>query len=331
MMGQSVRLTRRPDGLPGPGDFKLFDEPEPQPDAGEFVVAVRWLALDPFIRWRLSPGFFGPLLSIGDVLPGLAVGQVAASRHPDFAVGDWVHGPFGWRSHVRVGAAGVRRLTTDEGPPELALTLLGLAGLTAYFGLFEVGGARAGETVLVSGAGGSVGAVVGQLAALAGLRAIGAAGGPARRAAALKAGRFAVCLDRRAADVGAALAAAAPDGIDIYFDNVGGRLVDAVLPRLNPAARVVLCGLASQYNGEAPAGIADLLPVVLARAELRGFRVLDFAERFPAARARLLRWWHAGAVRVATEEVAGLAAAPEAFGRVMRGETSGKLLVVLPS
>src|SRR3954471_16469133 len=275
-VNHQVRLAARPTGLPGPEVWQHTEEPVAEPGDGRFVVRVTHLSLDPAMRgWMNDARSYVPPVGIGEVFRALAGGEVVASRHPDFAVGDHVTGQFGAQEYLESDGAGVQKVDVSAAPMPTHLSLLGMTGMTAYFGLFDVGAMAEGETVLVSGAAGAVGSVVGQLAKIKGGRAVGIAGGPEKCAWLTEELGFDAAIDYRGTEkVSRALRTACPAGIDVYFDNVGGEIFDAALARLRRGARVPICGGISQYNVEGrPSGPANYLNLIAARARMEGFLV----------------------------------------------------------
>jgi NADPH-dependent curcumin reductase CurA len=269
-------------------------------------------------------------VGIGEVMRAGAVGQVTASEHPGFAVGDHVFGAFGVQDFARSDGTGVTKIDTSLAPPPTFLGTLGLTGLTAYFGLLEVGRLREGETVVVSGAAGAVGSIAGQIAKIKGARAIGIAGGPQKCRWVVEELGFDAAIDYKAEDVRLGLRRHAPDRVDVYFDNVGGDVLDAVLTRLARGARVLLCGGISQYNAERPRGPANYLALIPARGSITGFLVFDFAERYPEAIAELAGWLRDGRL-ISREEIVegGVGAFPETLLKLFAGENTGKLILAV--
>src|SRR3954452_15566078 len=306
-VNHQVRLAARPSGLPGPEGWHHPEGPVADPADGRFVVRVTHLSLDPAMRgWMNDARSYVPPVGIGEVFRALAGGEVVASRHPDFAVGDHVTGQFGAQEYVTSDGAGVQKVDVGAAPMSTHLSLIGMTGMTAYFGLFDVGAMADGETVLVSGAAGAVGSVVGQLAKVRGGRAVGIAGGPEKCAMLVDELGFDAAIDYRAENVNKAIRAAAPDGVDIYFDNVGGEILDAALARLRMHARVVLCGAISQYNtGGRPVGPANYMSLLINRARMEGFLVFDYADRYPQAVAEMSGWLNEGKLRSAEDVVTG--------------------------
>ena len=327
-----IVLASRPVGPPTPDAFRLEHAPMPSPAPGEVLLRTRWLSLDPYMRGRMSDApSYSPPVEIGAVMVGGTVGEVVESRAEGFASGDLVMAQAGWQEYAALPAKGLRRLPPGPASPSTALGILGMPGMTAYCGMLNIGQPKPGETVVVAAAAGPVGSLVGQIAKLHGARAVGIAGGPDKCAHVLGLG-FDECLDHHASDLPGRLAAACPDGIDVYFENVGGKVWDAVLPRLNPFARVPVCGLISFYNAtEAAPGpdrTAQLMRAVLTkRLLLRGFIVWDFAAQEQDFLQTVGTWLAEGKVRHQEDIVDGLAAAPGAFIGMLRGANFGKMLV----
>ncbi|MEV1294243.1 NADP-dependent oxidoreductase [Pseudonocardia sp. NPDC049635] len=332
-VNRQVRLAARPTGLPGPEVWEHTTEPVPAPGPGRLVVKVSHISLDPAMRgWMNAGRSYIPPVEVGAVMRALGLGEVVASEHPDFAVGDTVTGTFGVQTYAESDGSGLTTVTpTADVPPQRYLALLGMTGMTAYFGLFDVGALAEGETVVVSGAAGAVGSVVGQLAKIKGCRVVGIAGGPQKCAWLVDELGFDAAIDYRAEDVRTALRTAAPDGVDVYFDNVGGEILDAALTRLRRGARVVICGAIAGYNAtEPPPGPSNYLSLLVNRARMEGFVVFDYADRYGEAAAELSGWLEQGRIQSREDVVDGTV---EDFGdvllRLFRGENTGKLVLRL--
>lgn len=329
-----IVLAARPQGMPQLTDFRLEETALPPPGSGQVQLAVQYLSLDPYMRGRMDDReSYAKPMEIGDVMVGETVAKVTASRHPDYAEGDLVLARTGWRTHALAEAAGLRKIEPSPAPATARLGVLGMPGFTAYAGLREIGKPRPGETVAVAAASGPVGSLVGQLARLAGARAVGIAGG-ARKCAYLKDELgFDAAVDHRQAGFAAALAAACPDGIDVYFENVGGAVWQAVLPLLNKFARVPVSGLIAQYNGAGPGDGTDRLPATLREIlskslTLRGFINYDLAGQYYADFLREVGAGIAdGRIRHREDIVDGLEKAPEAFIGMLDGHNFGKVIV----
>jgi len=322
-----VTLASRPTGFPSEENFELVESPMPEPGPGEVLVRVLWTSVDPYQRGRMSTArSYAKPVEVGEVMTAQSVGEVVDSNDPRFEPGDLVVGTLGWQEYA-VARAGTLRKLPDGMPPQMALHVLGTNGLTAYFGLFDVGQPRPGDTVVVSGAAGAVGQVVGQLATIAGCRAVGIAGGPEKKADLLNFYGYDAAIDYKGEDVGAALKEACPDGVDVYFDNVGGVISAAVYARLNVGARIAVCGQVSQYNLERPEPTFHPGLLVVYRARMEGFLIYDYSHRFGEAIPRLAAWVAEGRIRYKEDVVDGIEHAPEAFLRMLRGENQGKQLV----
>jgi NADPH-dependent curcumin reductase CurA len=330
-----VLLRRRPEGMPRPEDFEIVERPAPAPQEGEVLLRHAYVSLDPYQRGRMSEAkSYARPVPLGGVMEAAAVGQVVESRDARFAPGDWAMGGFGWQAFSAVPASRLIKLDPAEAPVSAALGVLGMPGLTAWVGLEDIGQPKPGETVVVSAASGAVGAVVGQIAKRRGCRVVGIAGGADKCAYVTGTLGFDACLDHRAGELGAALDAACPEGIDVYWENVGGAVQAAVFPRLRDFGRMVMCGMIAQYN-EAPGADAsaappgpNLGPVVRKRLRIQGFIVSDTGwPRYPAFRAQMLAWMRDGHMAFREDVVEGLRAAPEAFIGLLQGRNFGKLLV----
>ena len=328
-----IVLASRPVGEPKPSDFRLEEYPVPQLGPGGVLLRTKWLSLDPYMRGRMSdaPSYAKPV-GIGEVMEGGTVSEVVASNNDRFARGDIVLSRAGWQTHALSNGAGLRKLDPKLAPVPTALGVLGMPGMTAYSGLLEIGKPQAGETVLVAAASGAVGSVVGQIARIKGACAVGIAGGPHKCQYVKDELGFDDCVDHRAADFPARLTAACPKGIDVYFENVGGAVFDAVLPLLNPFARIPVCGLIAQYNAtELPPG-PNRLPLLMRnvltkRLLIRGFIVTDFAALFDDFIRDVSQWVREGRIRYREDIVDGLESAPATLIGLLKGKNFGKQLV----
>ncbi|MDZ8119486.1 NADP-dependent oxidoreductase [Pontiella agarivorans] len=329
-----ILLNARPHGAPKPTDFRLEETEVPTPGKGEVLLRTLYLSLDPYMRGRMSEGpSYAPPVELNAVMVGGTVSRVEQSRHPDYSEGDLVLGYSGWQDYAVSDGTGLVRLDSGMERPSLALGVLGMPGFTAYMGLLDIGRPQPGETVAVAASTGAVGSVVGQIAKLKGCRVVGIAGGAEKCSVAVEELGFDACIDHRADDLNEQLAAVCPDGIDVYFENVGGRVFDAVLPLLNAKARVPLCGLIAHYNDtELPPG-PDRLPLLTKtlltkRIKMQGFIIFDdYAPRYPEFAAEMTEWVKAGKVRVREDMVQGLENAPEAFIGLLEGRNNGKLVI----
>ncbi len=326
------RLAARPVGLPKRSDWEYVEEPAPKPGDGQILVALEYLSLDPAMRgWMNEARSYVPPVGIGEVMRAGGIGRVTESRHPHFTAGELVSGMFGVQRFAVSDGQGVRTVDTSLAPAPVHLGVLGMTGLTAYFGLLDIGRPEPGQTVVVSGAAGAVGNVAGQIARIKGCRTIGIAGGPEKCEWLTEELGFDAAIDYKAGEIRADLRQYAPKGVDVYFDNVGGELLDEVLRRLARNARVVICGAISQYNAEQPPrGPANYMQLLVQRASMAGFLVFDYAERYPEAVAQLAEWLQ-DATLISREDVvrAKLEQFPDVFLRLFRGENVGKLILEL--
>lgn len=331
-----IVLASRPQGEPTPANFRIEHAVLPDPGDGQVLLENVYLSLDPYMRGRMNEGrSYAAPVAIGAVMDGGTVARVIASRHPGFAEGDWVLAHAGWQTHALVDGASLRRkLDPAVAPVSTALGVYGMPGFTAYAGLHEIGKPQAGETLVVAAASGPVGATVGQIAKLRGARVVGIAGGAAKCAHVAGELGFDVALDHRAPDFAEQLRAAVPDGIDVYFENVGGAVFEAVLPLLNDFARVPVCGLVAHYNEQGrppgPDRLPELMALVLSRhLTVRGFIQRDFPALYPAFLADMGRWLAAGAIAYREDVIHGLEQAPAGLIGLLAGRNFGKLLVKL--
>jgi NADPH-dependent curcumin reductase CurA len=323
-----IRLVRRPQGLPSADDFQIEESPIPEPGDGQVLVANRYLSLDPAMRgWMREGRSYIPPVKLGDVMRGGTCGEVLRSNDPGFAPGDRVGGMLGWQTHAVASPADLHRVPDGVTEPQ-ALGVLGMTGLTAYFGLLDVGAPREGETLLVSGAAGATGSVVGQIGKIMGCKVIGVAGTDDKCAWLTDDLGFDGAVNYRTApDLTKAIYQACGGGVDVYFDNVGGAVLDSALACLNQRARVVVCGAISQYNSDTSTGPANYLSLLINRARMEGFIVFDYAARYAEGRAELARWVAEGRIKHREEIVDGLRNAPQALLRLFDGSKQGKLLI----
>lgn len=327
---RQIRLARRPVGAPSSDDFLAVEDRVPDLAEGEFLVQVHYVSVDPAMRaWISGEDTYRDPVDLGDLMPAGGVGQVTASTHPKFGVGTWVRGDFGVQDHAVSKGVGVTRIDVTAAPAAEWLGVLGISGLSAYFGLLAVGAARAGDTVLVSGAAGSVGSLAGQIAKIQGCRVIGVAGGAAKCDWLVRTLGFDAAIDYRSENVAARIAELCPKGVDVFFDNVGGDILEAGLANLALGARVVLCGAISQYNTAERRGPANYLELLVKRATMHGFLVFDHAAAFVEASARLAAWRAAGMLHGDTHVIEGLEAFPTALRGLFEGVNRGKLVLRL--
>jgi NADPH-dependent curcumin reductase CurA len=329
---RQLRLAARPTGLPKESDWSLVEEPVPAPADGEFVVEVSHISLDPAMRgWMNAGASYIEPVEIGDVMRAGCVGRVTASQHPGFAVGEHVYGTFGVQEHALSDGKGAIKIDPSLAPAPTYLGTLGMTGLTAYFGMLDVGRVKQGETVVVSGAAGAVGSVAGQIAKLKGARAIGIAGGQEKCRWLVEELGFDAAIDYKSEDVRRALRTHAPGGVDVFFDNVGGEILDAVLTRLARGARIVICGAVSQYNNTEPVrGPSNYMSLLVFRASMTGMVVFDYAARYGEAMAELAGWMREGLI-VSREHIVegGVEAFNESLLKLFAGENVGKLVLAL--
>ena len=323
-------LASRPVGFPKASDFRLAESPVPQPGPEQMLVRTLWLSVDPYMRGRMSDrkSYAAPV-PIGGVLEGGCVARVEASNLPKFKVGAIVESRFGWQDYALSNGKGVRSIDPALAPIQTALGVLGMPGMTAYFGLLDIGAAKSGETVLVSGAAGAVGSLVGQIAKIIGGRAVGIAGGADKVKHIVQDLGFDGAFDYKAtSDTSAEIGRLCPQGVDVYFDNVGGPITDAAFNHLNERARVPICGQISQYNLEKPElGPRLFFHLIVKRARVEGFLVSQFADRYPEGLAHMAEWVKAGKLKYRETVTRGLEHAPAAFMGMLKGDNIGKQLV----
>lgn len=329
-LNNQFRLAARPVGNVQPSDWSRTSEPVRAPAEGEVVIQVLYLSLDPAMRGWMndSKASYIPPVAIGEVMRALAVGRVTASRNPKFAVGDHVTGLLGVQEYAYSDGKGLTKVDPKLAPLPVYLSTLGMPGLTGYFGLLEVGQPKAGDTVVVSGAAGAVGSVVGQIAKIKGARVVGIAGGADKCRYLVDELGFDAAIDYKTENVAEALKTHCPDGVNVYFDNVGGDILDAVLTRLARGARIVICGAISQYNNTTPVkGPANYLALLVQRATMTGIVVSDYYDRAGEAAMVMAGWIASGKLKTREDIVDGLDAFPQAFDMLFSGANHGKLVL----
>ena len=332
---RQVRLKSRPVGIPLAEHFELVGAPMSEPNAGQVLVRIHYVSVDPAMRgWVNAAANYAEPVAIGAVMKAFAVGRVAASKHPAYKVGDAVTGLFGWQEWAVVDAAAIDRklhpAIFDGLPISTALGVLGLNGVTAYFGLLEVGLPKPGNTVVVSSGAGSVGSCVGQIAKIAGCRAVAISGGPTKAALCLDEFGFDASVDYKAGDLPTDLKRACGNGIDVYFDNTAGEISDAVYPNLALRSRVVVCGTASISAWDPwPSGPRVERHLLVKRARMEGFVIFDHMDQYEGSVVQLAEWVRTGELRYAEDIVDGIEACPDALAGLYRGENTGKRIVRL--
>jgi hypothetical protein len=325
---QQILLKSRSVGEPKESDFALVETPIPEPGEGEVLNRTIYLSLDPYMRGRMSDreSYASPL-ELGSVMVGGTVSQVVKSNHPQFSVGDFVLGYDGWQAYGVSKGETLRKLDPNQAPISYALGITGMPGMTAYFALLDIGQPQAGETVVVSAASGAVGSVAGQIAKLKGCRAVGVAGSEEKCDYVVKELGFDACINRKTQDLSSALKAACPNGIDVYFDNTAGAILEAVLQQINLGARIPLVGLISQYNAENSPPGPNLMPLLVKRALIKGFLVGDYQQRQAEFVNDVSQWLQEGQLKYKEDVVEGLKNAPHAFMGLLQGKNFGKLIV----
>lgn len=329
-----VLLASRPYGAPNLDNFRLEEQALPIPAQGQVLLRTVYLSLDPYMRGRMSdgPSYAAPV-ALGEVMVGATVSRVVTSKHEKFAEGDWVLAMSGWQDYAISDGADLMPLGNAPHNPSYALGILGMPGFTAYMGLLDIGRPQAGETLVVAAATGPVGATVGQIAKIKGCRVVGVAGGVEKCRYAVEAQGFDACIDHYAEDFAEQLAQACPQGIDVYYENVGGKVFDAVLPLLNTKARIPVCGLIAHYNATAlepgPDRLALLMRTILTkRLTMQGFIIFDdYAPRYPEFRANMQKWLDNNQITFREDRVVGLGNAAQAFIGLLQGTNFGKLVV----
>jgi len=327
-VNHQFRLAARPVGLPKPSDWELTEEPVGEPGDGEVLVRIEYIGLEPAMRGWMNEGrSYIPPVGIGEVMRAFAAGEVVASNYEGLSVGDHVRGLLGVQEYAVADGNAVQKADTELAPLETYLGTLGLPGMTAYFGLIDIGRPVEGETVVVSGAGGATGGVVGQIAKLKGCRVVGIAGGVEKCEYVTELG-FDAAVDYKSEDVMKALAEQCPDGIDVYFDNVGGEILDAALALLTRNARVVICGAISQYNAtNGVRGPSNYLSLLINHASMTGFVFSDYLDRIPEALTALGGWVASGELSTREDIAEGFENFPDTLLRLFRGENTGKLVL----
>ncbi len=324
-------LARHPVGVPAPDDWKLVEAPVPEPGEGEILVRTIYLSVDPYMRGRISGAKnYAAGVEINDLMQGGGVGQVVQSRHPGFTPGDFVESfDFGWQDYPVLKGEAARKLDPDLAQIRTALGVLGLPGLTAYFALLDIGQPKPGDTVVVSAAAGAVGQLVGQIAKLKGCRPVAVAGSDEKIALCRQDYGYVAGINHRTADLPAALATACPDGIDVYFDNTAGPILDAVMGHLALHARIVVCGTIAIANRleEPDIGPRFQRQILVARARMEGFLLFDFQDRYEEGLRQLAAWLNDGQLVFREDIMVGLENTPQAFIRLLTGENRGKQLV----
>ena len=323
------KLAARPVGMVKRSDFSYEEAPVPEPKEGELLIAVRYISLDPAMRGWMNEGksYIKPV-AIGEVMRAGTVGEVVASKHPDFAVGEFVSGTQGVQRFAISDGRGLIKIDPKLAPLPKYLNTLGMPGMTGYFGLLDVGQPKAGETVVVSAATGAVGQVVGQIAKLKGCRVVGIAGGQEKCDYAVQELGYDACIDYKRGPIFPGLAQHCAEGIDVYFDNVGGDILDAVLTRIRMKARIVICGAISQYNNTTPiAGPKNYLSLLVNRARMEGIVVFDWAPKYGEAAKEMAGWMAAGKLKSKEDIVKGLETFPETLLKLFSGENFGKLMI----
>jgi hypothetical protein len=328
-VNHQFRLAARPVGLPAPEVWRYAEQPMPEPGEGEVLVKVLYISLDPAMRgWMTDAPSYIPPVAIGEVMRALGAGEVIASKNPDVAVGDRVTGLLGVQEYAVAHGAAVMKVDTSLAPLPVYLGTLGMPGMTAYFGLLDIGHPSEGETVVVSGAAGAVGGIVGQIAKLKGARVIGLAGGAEKCRHVVEDLGFDAAIDYKAEEVTKALGERCPEGIDVYFDNVGGEILEAALANLARNARVVICGAISQYNAtSAMSGPSNYLALLVKHASMTGFVVSDYGARYREGAEEMARWLADGKIVSREEVLDGLESFPDALLRLFSGGNTGKLVL----
>ncbi|EKO3686920.1 NADP-dependent oxidoreductase [Vibrio metschnikovii] len=333
-INRQIVLASRPHGAPTDSNFRLQHVAKPTPAQGEVLLRTIYLSLDPYMRGRMSDAkSYAEPVAIDDVMVGGTVCQVETSHHPDFTVGEWVLAYTGWQDYAISNGEGILKLGRDPITPSYALGVMGMPGFTAYMGLLDIGQPKAGETLVVAAATGPVGATVGQIGKIKGCRVVGIAGGEEKCRYAKQVVGFDECLDHKADDFAQQLAQACPQGIDVYYENVGGKVFDAVLPLLNTSARVPVCGLVSQYNATALPTGPDRLPLLMGtlltkRIRMQGFIIFDdYGDRYSEFAREMSQWLSQGKIHYREQIISGLDNAPQTFIGLLEGKNFGKVVI----
>ena len=327
---RQVILHARPTGLPRESDFAVVESALPEPGPGEVLVQTHFTSVDPYLRgiMRDGPGYLGSV-SPGEVIPAGSVGQILKSNHPAFQAGEFAAGMWGWQEFAAARPGQLTRVDPALAPVSTALGVLGMPGMTAYFGLLDLGKPKSGETVFVSGAAGAVGSLAGQIAKIQGCRVVGSAGSDAKVQHLIEDLGFDAAFNYKTeSDLGGRLRALCPDGVDVYFDNTGGTMTDAVLLQINNFARIVLCGQIAQYNEtEIPQGPRLLFQLIVKQAQMHGFLVFQYLERYPEGVTQMAAWIREGRLKYREDIVQGIENTGKAFIGLFTGENTGKRLV----
>ncbi len=329
MDNRQIVLKTRSDGLPSPEEFEMVTQPAEQPSEGKMLCKTHYISLDPYLRGKISGRHMSGAIHPGQLMVSETVSEVLQSQHPDFANGDMVAAFVGWQDYPIIDGALARKVKPELGPVSTTLGILGMPGLTAYAGLLKLGQPKAGDTVVVSAATGPVGCMVGQIARIKGCRVVGIAGSDDKCAWAIDEAGFDACINYKAQDIREGLDQTCPDGVDVYFDNVGGDMLQAVMERLAIGARVVLCGLMAQYNSSEPPPGPNPALIIKARATVRGMVVYDHEDSRPEFEQAVSGWLKEGKIKYLEDSANGLENAPKQFCRLMRGENYGKSMVAL--
>ena len=330
MKNLQVLLASRPQGSVREENFRIVETDLPRPADGEVLVRNLYLSLDPYMRMRMDAGkSYAPPVEVGEVMVGGGVGEVLESRDPRLSKGHIVTGRLGWQMYAVAPGTGLRKVNAEGAPISTALGVIGMPGVTAWYGLLKIGEPKAGETVVVSAASGAVGSVVGQIAKIKGCRAVGIAGGSEKCSYVVSQLGFDACVDYKSASFESDLESVVPVGIDVYFENVGGRVLDVILPHLNAFSRIPFCGYVSEYNSGQGYGVRHLRQLLVSRSRLQGFIISEHLEIWEQALRELAGWVAAGKLKYHETVTEGLANAPRAFIGMLQGKNLGKQLVKL--